>query len=532
MAHATILPDPDQLQLLSLSTDATTITLTVSTSSPETCCPLCGEGATRVHSRYLRHLTDLPWQGMVVRVRLHTRRFFCDTPSCVRCIFTERLPGVVVPYGRRTDRLNAWFTHIGFALGGEAGARLLAQLGVASSGDAVLAHLHAVPMTMRPTPRVVSVDDFALRRGRSYGTILVDLDAHQIVDLLPDRRATTFAAWLSTRPGIDVISRDRSGEYAEGARQGAPGAIQVADRFHLLKNLGETVQRVFTTHAELIQCIASPEATQRTAAPPRPDRADSQARTQAARQARFDSIHTLASKGMNKSAIARALGIHRHTVQKYLLLDRAPHRRAAPRMSSILLPYEQYLLERWKQGCRNAMGLWREIRAEGYPGSYRTVARYLADLRSQKRTGVPLPRAPAGLSPRQALWLVLTRPEQRSQRQQQTIGQLRHLHPDIDTAVSLLERFATMIRENGQANARTRLDRWMTDAQRAGIPAFGSFVIKLRQDVEAVAAGLELPYSQGQTEGQVNKLKLIKRSMYGRAGFTLLRQRALYAATG
>ena len=526
MPSPTILPAPDQLQLISLSADATAITLSVQTTSRVAKCPLCDEEAIRIHSHYLRHLDDLPWQELRVRLRLHTRRFFCENPACERQIFTERLPGVVAAYGRRTVRLDEWFTHVGFALGGEAGARLLRELGVLTSGDTVLRYLHAFPVGNRPTPRVLSVDDFAFRRGRTYGSVLVDLEQHRVIDLLPDRGAATLAAWLRQHPGVAVISRDRSAEYAEGARQGAPDALQVADRFHLLKNLGETVQRVFTGHSQRIARIAAPETGTRS--PPRPDRAVSRARTQAEMQERFHSIHALAAQGMNRSAIARTLRLDRHTVQKYLRYDIAPVRRSSRRRARILTPYEPYLLERWRQGYDNAMGLWREIRARGYPGSYRMVARFVAGLRTLEQRDDSFPLASTGLTPRQAARLLLIRPERHSECQQQTMEQLRSLHPDIETTIALFERFADLIRKSGHRKARGQLTQWMADAEQSTIPQFCSFVAKLRQDEDAVVAGMELPYSQGQTEGQIHKLKLIKRSMYGRAGFELLRQRILY----
>ena len=463
-----------------------------------------------------------------MRLRLHVRRFFCENPACERQIFTERLPGVVAAYRRRTVRLNAWLTHIGFALGGEAGARLLRELGVIASGDTVLRHLYAFPVGNRLTPQVLSVDDFAFRRGRIYGSMLVDLERHQVVDLLPDRSAAALAAWLRDHPGVGIISRDRSSEYAEGARLGAPDAIQVADRFHLLKNLGETVQRVLNGYTQLIARIPTPETPERIGSFPRPDRAAARARTQTEMRDRFGRIHMLTSKGMNKSAVARALDIDRHTVQKYLRYDAAPVRRPSTRRARILAPYEPYLLERWKQGCDNAMGLWREIRAQGYPGSYRMVARFVAGQRALARNDGPVSPAQAGLTPRRATLLLLTRPERRSEHQQQTLEQLRALHPAIETAMALFERFAAMIRKPGQGDARERIDVWMNDMERSRIPKLRSFVTKLRQDEEAVVAGLELPYSQGQTEGQINKLKLTKRSMYGRASFELLRQRVLY----
>ena len=244
---------------------------------------------------------------------------------------------------------------------------------------------------------------------------------------------------------------------------------------------------------------------------------------------RFDRIHALASQDMNKSAIARVLGLDRHTVQKYLRYDVAPVRRAATRRTRILDPYQPYLLERWKQGCDNAMGLWREICARDYPGSYRMVARFVAGLRTLEQRGEMFPQAPVGLTPRQAARLLLVRPERRSAYHQQTLEQLRSLHPDIETTMALFERFADMIRNTGQGAARERFERWLVDAEQSTIPQLCSFVTKLRQDEDAVLAGLELPYSQGQIEGQIHKLKLIKRSMYGRAGFELLRQRVLHA---
>ncbi len=256
MSRLTILPDPDRLHVLSLSADAETITLSVCTTGQTARCPGCGDQSTRVHSRYTRLLADLPWQGVPVRVRLRMRRFFCDTLACPRRIFTERLPGVVAPYARRTERLTSWLTHIAFALGGRAGARLLRALQVVASRDTLIRHMRAVPFADAPTPRVLSIDDFALRRGRTYGSILVDLERQRVVDLLLDRSAATFAAWLADHAGVEVICRDRSTEYADGARQGALAAVQVADRFHLVKNLGEVALRVLRRHAPRSRAVS------------------------------------------------------------------------------------------------------------------------------------------------------------------------------------------------------------------------------------------------------------------------------------
>jgi transposase len=403
-------------------------------------------------------------------------------------------------------------------------------LGVDVSGDTLLNDIRISHVDVRPTPRVLSVDDFALRRGRTYGTILVDLEHRWIVDLLPDRTGITLATWLAEHPGVEVITRDRDGEYAQGARTGAPTAIQVADRFHLLRNLQDVVRRILKRHATLIAQVPAPGRSQPTLTRLRLDRDASKAHTRNQLRALFERIHALAAHGMSKSAIARALGLHRYTVQKYLALDAPPERRHHSRKPSILAPYERYLLERWEHGCRNARQLWREITALGYPGSYRNVARVTGYLRHQERLGHPLPHAPPGLTPTQAVGILVRRPTDRTADEQRAIDQVQTVHPEVGQAVLRFKAFAQLLRDRPAEDARQRLEQWMTEAEATEIPELTAFVTKLRQDVDAVSAAFALPYSQGQTEGQINRLKLLKRSAYGRAKFDLLRQRVLYAA--
>ncbi len=221
----TILPDTEVLELLHVHASGQSITLVARTTSAEVRCPVCGMLSRRVHSRYVRTPADLPWQGIPVSVRLHVWRFFCDTDSCERAIFTERLPGVVSHYARRTVRLDELFTRVSFALRGEAGARLLLELGVTTSGDTLLRHIRSCDFQDAATPRVLGVDDFSFRRGRTWGTVLVDLERRRPVDILPDRSSQTFARWLSEHAGVEVVSRDRGGEYADAVRRAAPEAI-------------------------------------------------------------------------------------------------------------------------------------------------------------------------------------------------------------------------------------------------------------------------------------------------------------------
>jgi transposase len=359
------------------------------------------------------------------------------------------------------------------------------------------------------------------------------------VDVLPDRTADTFAAWLQQQPWagcIEVISRDRGGDYAEGARRGAPQAVQVADRFHLVKNVGEVAERVLKRHAAALQRIAVPARaargragtppTEATTSPPRLYREASRARTQAKKAERYEAIHALAQQGMTRRAIARALGLNRKTVQSYLAADAAPLRPPQVRKASILRPYEPYLLERWRSGVRNGLKLWREIGALGYPGTRGNVSRFVAYLRRCERDGVSLPASPPapGLRPRQAAGLLLIPASERTDDQERAWRQVRQSHPEVDCSMALLQQFLALIR----ARSTDGLDPWLDQAAESGVPELEAFVTKLRQDGEAVRAGLSLPWSQGQMEGHVNRVKLIKRSMYGRGKLDLLRQRVLY----
>src|SRR3712207_2696376 len=291
MPSHTILPNPETLHLFYVAADANVITIVAGTAASEASCPLCGNSSSRIHSRYTRSLADLPWQQIPVTLRLHVRRFFCDDSSCQRAIFAERLPGVVAHYARRTERLEGLFTYVSFTLGGEAGARLLGELGVTVSGDTLLGHIRSLHLEDPTTPRILSVDDFAFRRGCRWGTVLVDLERHALVDILPDRSADTFANWLSENPDVEVVSRDRGGEYAEAVRRVAPDAVQVADRFHLLKNLRDVILRVFKQHSGALDLVPTPNHYRQRLTNLRLDRQVSKIRMDKHTKELFKSIH-------------------------------------------------------------------------------------------------------------------------------------------------------------------------------------------------------------------------------------------------
>jgi transposase len=521
-------------------------------------CPVCGEPSERVHSRYERTLADLPWARFAVRLHLRVRRFFCDNPACPRRVFAERLAGIAPAFAHRTDRQRERLTDLALALGGEAGARMAARHGMPVSPDTLLRLIRGAPEAAVPTPAVLGVDDWAIHRGLTYGTILVDLERHRPVDLLPDRSSAGLAAWLKAHPGVDVIARDRGGAYAEGAREGAPNAVQVADRWHLVDNLADVLEAFFRSKGASLQGAAAAlieqargEESNNGAAPslpgadeiyqgksrhPQPERWRERADAAAAagvarRRAKYDQARALHATGASVAQIARTVGASRMTVSKYFR-EGPPQRKrhSVHGKQRVLEPYEPYLLKRWEEGCRMATVLWREIRAQGFAHSLTNVQRFVNQLRREGPPPADRPRtaltAAHGPPPRLVAALVLRRPERRTDEQRDYLKLLRAEDIAIAKAVDVAEDFLIMLRRReGQ-----RLEAWLATADASDIDELKRFAARLRADQDAVQAALTLRHSNGQTEGHVTKLKLVKRQGYGRAKVDLLRKRLLRAA--
>jgi transposase len=527
------------------------ITLTLRSRQRTTRCPLCSRRASRIHSRYERTLADLPWGEHPVVLRLRVRRLFCDNSHCERRIFTERLPGIAAPWSRKTARLATQLTTLGLALGGAAGARLGRGLGLPTTRNTLLRLIRAAPLPPVVTPSVLGVDDWALRKRHTYGTVLVDLERRRPVALLPDREAETLARWLREHPGVGVVARDRSGAYADGTRRGAPDAVQVADRFHLLQNLVEALETTFTTHVTSLRAVEQaerrPRSASRDAAVVRPKgpQLDATARAKAAerrqqRLARYQQVWSLHREGWPGHVIARRLGLGRSTVVRYLRHETFPERKGRSDVGrSLLDPWKPLILERWNIGQRDGRRLFHELQGQGYRGSYATLARYTQRLRQaqegtatrrsrRKRRLLPPVIDPPGrpLTPRTAAWLALRRPERRDADGIERLARLRDQAPELAEAISLAEEFAGLLR----AREPERLEPWLRRARGSTLPAFRGFAERLGPDEAAVRSAATLPWSTGPVEGQINRLKTIKRQMYGRAKLDLLGRQFLLAA--
>jgi transposase len=502
-------------------------------------CPSCEAFSSHVHSRYERTLGDLPCQGQPVTLRVEVRRFRCPAPLCPRRTFAERMAGIARPLARRTCRLGEQQRHVGLALGGQAGARLAAKLAMPTSPDTLLRLVRqgdsAAPS--QPSPRVLAVDDWAWRRGHRYGTVLVDLERNRVVDLLPDRQAETLATWLRQHPGVAVIARDRAGAYADGARQGAPDAVQVADRWHLLRNLGDAVQALADRHGSALRraaqftadtqaAVITTDAVLPPVTPiPRPSTRVQRA-SQAAfarRQARYEEAARLQADGVSLSRIAALLGAERKTVRGWLRRGHAPLW-SKPKRGGVLAPHAAFLDRRWAEGCHNAAQLWRELVALGFSGRPGTVRKWAG----QRRATEPHPaRAPASVwqlpSRRRVAHLLMADAATLGQAEHTFVTRVLDAEPNLAEALAVAKRLHRVLRRDASET--------LTDVLAAAEgTSLAHFAAQLQRDAEAVQAALELPWTTSPAEGQISRIKMLKRTMYGRAGFDLLRARVLHAA--
>lgn len=517
-------------------------------------CPTCKRCSRSVHSRYVRTLAHVPISLRRVRIRLLTRRFRCRNPTCRQRIFAERAEGLGRPYARTTESNRAVLQRIGNIVGCNPGQRLAGDIGVPTSATTLRRRILEMPMPEQQTVRILGVDDWAWRKGCRYGTILCDLEAGRIVDLLPDRSADSLAKWLKDHPGVEVISRDRATCYAEGSQQGAPDAVQVADRWHLLHNMTDAVEKVLRRHVKELKAAAdSATADASGQSDPGTDNSicqgqeigqtverlvnESDGRRQtskaererlnrrAARAQRYDRVVELHGKGVSERGIMRETGMSRGTVRRYLSCKAFPEINSPENRRSQLDTYELLIRERLEANASTVKELLQELRGLGYSGSESSLARYIRrrlkwNKRMAKNREGEKPKCP---SPRRVSIMMVQGPDKRAEQDGAFLVRLTSSCDELAAACCIAHDFADMIRQREPA----RYDAWRLQVKAANVPELMTFARVLDRDRDAVIAGLTLPWSNGPTEGHVNRLKSIKRQMYGRAGFEMLRRRVL-----
>jgi transposase len=491
-------------------------------------CTACGAVSARVHSRYARRLADAAIGGRRVVIRLTVRRFFCGCAGCKRTTFAEQVPGLTVRYGRKTPLLAGVLRDVAVALAGRAGSRLAAALAEPASRQVLLRLVMAAPDPAAPVPRVLGVDDFAVRRGHHYGTVIIDCQTGAPLDLLQGRDAQPLADWLAAHPGVEVICRDRSGAYADGARTGAPDAVQVADRFHLWQNLAKAAGRCVAAHRA---CLAEPDAVPAAGqepvlpAEPAPAARPEPSGKYADRARRHHAIvHGLLADGRGLREIARHLGWGLHTVQRYARAatwqELADGRWQGPRPSK-LDAFKPYLDQHAGHGHGDCARLFREIRELGYTGSYCVARSYLNEHRPASK---PLPQVPPTV--RDVTGWITRHPDSLTDDDRPRLKAVLDRCPELSAASGQVRAFAVMMAQlTGQD-----LPQWITDVKAAGLPGLSSFAKGLEQDLDAVTQGLTSRWNSGPVEGRVNHIKMLKRQMFGRAGLPLLRKRVLLTA--
>ncbi|MFF2506358.1 ISL3 family transposase [Streptomyces sp. NPDC058067] len=503
------------------------VALRTRSRTPSARCPRCGRSSTSVHGRYERRLADAPLGGLPVVITLLIRRFKCLADDCPAVTFAEQIPGLTRPHARYTPVLHGQLVRVAEVLAGRPGSRLARKLGMAVAKDTLLRLLREAPLQEPGSVRVLGVDEFALLKGHTYATLLVDLEARRPIDVLPGRAAQPVAQWLAGHPEVEIVCRDRASAYAEAAKQAAPQATQVADVWHLWNNLTKAVEKTLTAHYGCIRAAAHAAVTPRQELePPAEPDAMLDVRGRPRRivttiRERHRAVQALLADGRSLRGISRDLDLDYYAVRRYArtpnvdeLLVKVTQRR------TLLDDYKPYIYRRFTQGCRNASQLYREVRDQGFRGSRTGVNYYVRQLKEGTVTTAPPPALP---KPRRALRWIMTHPEHLRSDDAIGLKEVRAACPELDATVEHVRSFAGLMHDHRGED----LPMWIERVRQNELPHLRQFAEGLLHDLDAVTAGLSTSWSSGQVEGQVTRVKLLKRAGYGRAKLDLLRTRIL-----
>lgn len=484
--------------------DSGMVVVTARTRDVAIPCPDCGTATAKVHGYHQRTVKDVPIDGRQLVVRLRVRRLVCPALGCRRQTFREQIPGLLERHQRRTVRLIRQISHVAQELSGRAAARLAGLLAVPVSRSTALRRLRRLPLPRLEIPRVIGVDDFALRRRQRYATIIIDAETGRRVAVLPGRDAATLESWLREHPGVEVVCRDGSATYAEAVRRALPDAVQVSDRWHLWRNLCDKVLLEVRAHAG---CWA-------TVNPPRPGGVHEQTTRE-----RWNKVHDLLGHGVGLLDCARRLGVALNTVKRYARMPEPQALRITPAYRPTLVdPYRDHL--RARRAADPAVPVTRllaEIRELGYTGSANLLVRYLNQGRAEGDRPVT--------TSRHATRLLLTNPENLRAKDTTLLEKIAAACPEMTALASLVRGFAALL--TPAAGNDVKLTEWIAQARAVDLPHLRSLTNGIEIDRSAVDGAVTLPYHNGRTEGVNTRTKRIMRQMHGRAGFNLLRHRIL-----
>lgn len=504
------------------------LTLILESRSKRCRCPLCNKYSYQVHSKYQRHLKHLPCFAYKTVIQLIARKYYCRNPLFPQKVFTERFGESIAPNKRMTNQLSELLSSLILQLSGRCAERICHLLHIEVSDTTLARMLYLKPLPEVQTPKVLGVDDWALKKRNLYGTILVDLEHHKIIDLLKDRETATLQHWLEEHPGVEIVSRDRYTNYSNAITGALPHARQVVDRWHLLKNLCEGLHKIVERNHQHLKYARRKEIQQLQKATKAPllrkhKRAAAKRITlYERRKYQLRQIKVQYQKGVPIQVMARELGMSRNTVKKYLHLKEPPCRRTFLQVNIAL--FDAYIRKRLKeQPTIQLQLLYKEIKQRGYNGCRSTAYEYFHQYVSripQRR----VPRLPdIFYVPSKISFLLIRKQQQLTDGEQKLINALCCQCPEIKTAYGL----ATLFKKMMEQRKGCLLHRWINKVVNSGIAELKSFAKGLLSDITAVKNALTLSWSNGQVEGQINKLKTIKRQMYGRASFDLLRKRLL-----
>ena len=468
-------------------------------------CPVCGQPSGRVHGFHGRMVADIPVDGRRVVVAVRLRRLVCSVLGCPRQTFREQVPGTVERHQRRTNRLTAQLNAVVKELAGRASARISRFLAFPVSRSTALRTLTAQPLSPVRVPRVIGIDDFALKRRHRYATVVIDAETGERIDVLPDRTLETVRNWLRAHPGAEYVSRDGSGSYGEAIRQALPASVQVSDRWHLWKNLCDKVHAEVRSHTACWSTAVNPTLPGGT-------------REQTTRE-RWQQIHAFLNKGVGLLECARRLDLALNTVKRYARMKEPTGKKTAPRYKPTLVdPYRDHLrTRRAADPAVPVQQLFREIKEQGYTGSLNLLYKYVTQGRIEGERPVT--------TPQRFSRLLLSRPDNLRDKDAAFLRELTSSCPELRELAHLTGQFAKLLTP-AEGND-TKLTEWIAQVRAADLPHLHSFTNGLERDRAAVDAGLTLPYHNGRTEGVNTRTKKIMRQMHGRAGFPLLRHRIL-----